>query len=374
MLLNIERLNIWADCSIVLREFVGFQRRIDNWNQTRPEQRLFHDMTIASANILRDARVLITGGAGLVGSQLTDQLIRAGTREVVIYDDMSRSSLANIREALSQGQVKLVQHDIRNRSELTRAMTGVDILFHLASIRMPQCAEEPRLAMEVMVDGTFNVLEAAAAAPIKKVVAASSASIYGMADRIPISEDQHPYHNTTVYGAAKIFTEALLASFRDMYGLDYVVLRPFNIYGPRMNIDGPHTEVLVRWLERISRGLPPIIFGDGNQSMDFIYVEDVARAFILAATSNVSGESFNVATGVETTLKQLAQSILAAMGSSLEIEFGPQRNLAPVARSFGDTRKAAKYLGFTAEVPLTKGLQRLVAWWREQQQTARSAS
>jgi len=193
-----------------------------------------------------------------------------------------------------------------------------------------------------------------------------------MADRLPISEEQHPYHNSTLYGAAKIFTEALLASFREMHGLDYVILRPFNIYGPRMETHGPHTEVLVRWLDRISRGLPPILFGDGNQSMDFIYVEDAARAFVLAATSNVSGEAFNVATGVETTLKQLAQSLLAAMESPLGITFGPQRNLATVARSFGDTSKAAKYLGFRAEVPLAEGLRRMVTWWQEQNQTAGS--
>jgi|SRR5579872_3112427 len=329
-------------------------------------------MAMENTNTLRGTRVLITGGAGLVGSHLTDQLIRAGTREVIIYDDMSRGRLENLRETLSQNQVTLVRHDIRNRSELAQAMVGVDILFHLASIRMPQCAEEPRLAMEVMVDGTFNVMEAAVAARIKKVVAASSASIYGMADRLPISEEQHPYHNSTLYGAAKIFTEALLASFREMHGLDYVILRPFNIYGPRMETHGPHTEVLVRWLDRISRGLPPILFGDGNQSMDFIYVEDAARAFVLAATSNVSGEAFNVATGVETTLKQLAQSLLAAMESPLGITFGPQRNLATVARSFGDTSKAAKYLGFRAEVPLAEGLRRMVTWWQEQNQTAGS--
>jgi len=327
---------------------------------------------MSNANILRGARGLITGGAGLVGSHLTEQLLRAGTREVVIFDDMSRGRLENLRVARSEGCVTLVQQDIRDRSEVARAMEGVDIVFHLASIRMPQCAEEPRLAMEVMADGTFNVLEAAAAAHVKKVVAASSASIYGMADRFPISEDHHPYHGTTVYGATKVFTEGLLASFRDMRGLDYVILRPFNIYGPRMDIHGAHTEVLIRWLDRISRRLPPIIFGDGSQSMDFIYVEDVARAFALAATTNVSGETFNVATGVETTLKQLAQSLLAVMESPLGIEFGPERTLATVGRCFADTSKASRYLGFKAQVPLMEGLGRLVAWWREQDPSERN--
>lgn len=356
-----------------LRIVCWFQFRINTRTKSDRVQALSHTMAMANANILRGARVLITGGAGLVGSNLTDQLIRAGTREVVILDDMSRGRAENLREVTSEGRVTLIQDDIRNRRGVARATDGIDIVFHLASIRMPQCAEEPRLAIEVMADGAFNVLEAAAAARVKKVVAASSASIYGMADCLPISEEHHPYHNTTVYGATKIFTEALLASFREMHGLDYVILRPFNIYGPGMNIHGPHTEVLVRWLDRISLGLPPIIFGDRNQSMDFIYVEDVARAFLLAATTDISGETFNVATGVETTLKQLAQSLLAAMESPLGIEFGPQRNLAMVARSFADTRKATHYLGFTAQVPLMEGLRRLVAWWREQTRSARSA-
>lgn len=337
-----------------------------------PINSLSQDIAMLTAIVLRGARALITGGSGLVGSHLTEQLFRAGTHEVVIFDDMSRGRLDNLRQARAEGRVTIVQQDIRNRSEVVRAMEGVDLVFHLASIRMPQCAEEPRLAMEVMADGTFNLLEAAATANVKKVIAASSASIYGMADRFPISEDQHPYHGTTIYGATKVFTEGLLAAFRDMRGLDYVILRPFNIYGPRMDIHSAHTEVLIRWLERISRGLPPIIFGDGNQSMDFIYVDDVARAFVLAATTNVSGEAFNVATGVETTLKQLAQSLLRVMESPLGVEFGPERNLATILRCFADTTKATRRLGFTAQVPLIEGLGRLVAWWREQEPAARN--
>jgi UDP-glucose 4-epimerase len=243
-------------------------------------------------------------------------------------------------------------------------MRGIDFLFHLAAIRLTQCAAEPRLALEVMADGTFNVLEAAVRANAKRVVAASSASIYGMADRFPTAEDHHPYHNTTLYGAAKVFNEGLLASFREMYGLDYVALRPFNVYGPRMDIHGAYTEVLVCWMDRIARGLPPIIFGDGRQSMDFIFVEDVARAFLLAATTDISGEVFNAATGVETSLKQLAQALLEVMDSNLEIEYGPEQELA-AARRVADTSKARIQLGFTAQVSLKEGLRRLVAWWRD---------
>jgi UDP-glucose 4-epimerase len=211
-------------------------------------------------------------------------------------------------------------------------MQGIDFLFHLAAIRLTQCAEEPRLALEVMADGTFNVLQAAVRPNVKRVVAASSASIYGMADRFPTAEDHHPYHNSTLYGAAKVFNEGLLASFREMYGLDYVTLRPFNVYGPRMDIHSAYTEVLVRWMERIASGKSPIIFGDGSQSMDFVFVEDVARAFSLAATCTASGEVFNIASGVGTSLRELACTLLEAMDSNLEIEYGPEPKLAAVPR------------------------------------------
>jgi len=324
-------------------------------------------------NILKEARVLITGGAGLIGSHITDQLIRAGAGEIVVFDNLTRGRLENLSQAQAQGQVTLVNADIRDRAALARAMQGVDLVFHLAAIRMTQCGEEPRLALEVMADGTFNVLEAVVASKVRKVVAASSASIYGMAERFPTSEDHHPYSNDTIYGAAKSFNEGLLTSFRAMYGLNYIALRPFNVYGPRMDTQGAYTEVLIRWIERISRGLPPIIFGDGSQSMDFVYVEDVARAFVLAAASDENGEVFNVATGVETSLKQLADTLLAVMSSPLGIEYGPERKLATVARRIADTSKATSRLGFTAEVSLEKGLRGLIDWWQEQQNRAAKA-
>jgi UDP-glucose 4-epimerase len=318
---------------------------------------------------LSGARVLITGGAGLIGSHLADSLARAGAREIVIFDNLSRGRIENLASARFQGRVNLIQGDVRDCAALAHAMQGIDFLFHLAAIRMTQCAEEPRLALEVMADGTFNVLEAAVHAKVNRVAAASSASIYGMADRFPTTEDHHPYHNTTLYGAAKVFSEGLLASFRDMYGLDYIALRPFNVYGPRMDIHGAYTEVLVRWMERIVSGKPPIIFGDGSQSMDFVFVEDVARAFLLAATSDASGEVFNIASGVETSLKQLADALLHAMESNLEIEYGPERKLTAVPRRTADVSKARARLGFQAEVNLDQGLRRLVTWWQQERQS-----
>lgn len=315
---------------------------------------------------LQEARVLITGGAGLIGSHLADLLASADAREIVIFDNLSRGRLDNLAHARSLGRLTIVEGDIRNRAELARALDGVDVLFHLAAIRLTQCAEDPRLALEVMVDGAFNVLEAAVAAKVKRVVAASSASIYGMAERFPTAEDHHPYNNTTLYGAAKVFNEGLLTSFRDMYGLDYIALRPFNVYGPRMDIHGAYTEVLIRWMERIAAVRPPIIFGDGRQSMDFIFVEDVARALALAASAQVSGQVFNIASGVETSLDDLARALLTAMDSDLQVEYGPERKLTAVPRRVADTSRAKQFLGFEAQVSLDEGLRRLVTWWRKQ--------
>jgi UDP-glucose 4-epimerase len=325
-------------------------------------------------DLVKGARVLITGGAGLIGSHVVDLLIQAEAAEIIVFDNLSRGRLQNLAHAQAHGRLTMIPSDIRDRAALEQAMAGVDLVFHLAAIRLTQCAEEPRLALEVMAEGTFNVLETAVAARVKKVVAASSASIYGMADQFPTSETHHPYHNTTLYGAAKAFNEGLLASFRDMYGLAYVALRPFNVYGPRMDISGAYTEVLVRWMDRIAHGLPPVVFGDGHQSMDFIFVEDVARAFLLAATTDLCGEVFNIASGVETSLTELAHALLAAMDSHLTITYGPERKVTAVPRRLADTYKARTQLGFEARVSLEEGLRRLVAWWRHAQMAAGGVS
>jgi nucleoside-diphosphate-sugar epimerase len=258
----------------------------------------------------------------------------------------------------------VVTGDIRDRDLVDRLTRGINVVFHQAAIRITQCAEEPRLALEVMVDGTYNVLEAAVAHGVSKVVAASSASVYGLAEEFPTDERHHPYANDTLYGAAKTFNEGLLRSFHSMYGLDYVALRYFNVYGPRMDIHGVYTEVLVRWMERIASGTPPLINGTGSQTMDFVYIGDVARSNLLAAQSAATDEVFNVASGVETSLLELAQQLLTAMGSDLAVEFGPERAVNKVNRRLADTRLARERLGFEAEVGLQEGLHRLVEWWR----------
>jgi UDP-glucose 4-epimerase len=317
---------------------------------------------------MQGERVLITGGAGAVGSNLVDLVVRAGAPEIVVVDNFVRGRHDNLAWAVANGPVRIVTGDIRDRDLVRRLMRGIDVVFHQAAIRITQCAEEPRLALEVMVDGTYNVLEAAVDHGVRKVVAASSASVYGLAQIFPTDEWHHPYANDTLYGAAKTFNEGLLRSFRAMKGLDYVALRYFNVYGPRMDIHGVYTEVLVRWMERIAAGTPPLINGDGLQTMDFVYIEDVARANILAAQADVTDEVFNVASGVETSLLELARKLLEAMGSDLSVQFGPERAVNRVPRRLADTSQARERLGFTAEVSLGEGLRRLVEWWRAEEE------
>jgi UDP-glucose 4-epimerase len=218
----------------------------------------------------------------------------------------------------------------------------------------------------VLVDGTFTVIEAAAAAGVGKLVASSSASVYGLAEMFPTTERHHPYNNDTFYGAAKAFNEGMLRSFHAMYGLDYVALRYFNVYGPRMDVHGLYTEVLIRWMERIAAGEPPLIFGDGAQTMDFVHVHDIARANVLAARAGVTDAVYNIASGVETSLRQLADALLAAMGSDLTPVHGPARPVNNVTRRLADVSAAARDLGWRPRIGLDDGLRGLVGWWAAQ--------
>jgi UDP-glucose 4-epimerase len=317
--------------------------------------------------VIAGARFLVTGGAGTIGSTIVDQLVAAGAGEIVVLDNFVRGRPENLISARESGRVTLVNGDIRNRDLVRSLMPGIDVVFHQAAIRITQCATEPRLALEVLVDGTYEVVEAAADAGVRKVVAASSASVYGLADEFPTSERQHPYANDTLYGAAKTFNEGLLRSFHAMRGLDYVMLRYFNVYGPRMDIYGLYTEVLIRWMERIEAGQPPLILGDGLQTMDFVFTEDIARANLLAAASAATDDVFNIGSNTETSLVELAEALQRVMGSRLPLEFGPPRGINGVTRRLADISSAAEHLGWKPEVSLDEGLRRLVAWWRAEQ-------
>lgn len=315
--------------------------------------------------MIEGSRCLVTGGAGTIGSTVVDQLADAGAAEIVVLDTFVRGRRANLAAASGRGAVRVVDGDIRDRALVRSLMDGVDLLFHLAAIRITQCAEEPRLALEVLVDGTYEVVEAAADAGVRKVVASSSASVYGMAEEFPTPEEHHPYANDTFYGAAKAFNEGMLRSFHAMRGLDYVALRYFNVYGPRMDVHGLYTEVLIRWMERIERGEPPLILGDGSQTMDFVFTEDIARANLLAAQAGVTDEVFNIGSGAETSLRELAETLLRIMDArDLGLEFGPARAVNGVRRRQADVSAARQALGWKAQVGLEEGLRRLVAWWR----------
>jgi UDP-glucose 4-epimerase len=316
--------------------------------------------------VIKDSKCLVTGGAGTIGSTVVDQLVAAGTGEVTVLDNLVRGRRENLDAALTSGRVRLVEGDIRDRALVAELMRGTDLVFHLAAIRITQCATEPRLALEVLVDGTYEIVEAAAEAGVRKLIASSSASVYGLATQFPTPEDQHPYANDTLYGAAKTFNEGLLRSFHAMKGLDYVALRYFNVYGPRMDIHGLYTEVLIRWMERIEAGQPPLILGDGLQTMDFVFTEDIARANLLAADSDTTDEVFNIASGTETSLRELAEALQRTMGSDLPLEFGPPRGVNGVTRRLADVTLADKRLGWRAEVGLEEGLRRLVSWWRSE--------
>ncbi|ULA58183.1 MAG: UDP-glucose 4-epimerase [Nitrospira sp.] len=314
---------------------------------------------------IKNHRFLITGGAGLMGSHITDRLLAKGASEIILLDNFVRGSMHNIESALKDRRVRLVKGDIRDLDLLRELATGVDGVFHMAALRITACADNPREAMEVMLVGTHNVLQTVAEQKVGRLVYASSASVYGLADVFPTSENHHAFNNRTLYGTAKMAGEGMARSFADMYGIQYVALRYFNVYGPRMDIHGRYTEVLVRWLDRIGAGEPPLIFGDGSQTMDLVYIDDVTDANIIAMESEITDEVFNVASGTETSLLGLLTAVLNVTGSALKPEFLPARSVNPVPRRLADTKKAEDLLGFKAKVSVEEGLRRLIAWRKD---------
>jgi UDP-glucose 4-epimerase len=312
-------------------------------------------------NPIQGKKILITGGAGFVGSTTADQLLEAGAAEVRVLDNFIRGNLRNLEHAKEIGEVVVIDGDIRDQGTVDNAMRGVDYVIHQAALRITRCAEAPREAVEVLIDGASNVLESAIRHKVKKIVAASSASVYGNPSYLPMDEN-HPFNNRTLYGAGKIANEQMLRAYYEMFHLPYVAFRYFNIYGPRMDIDGVYTEVLIRWLDAIEAGQPPKIFGDGTQSMDFVFVEDVARINVMGLTSEVADEVFNVGTGVQTTLNELCHLLLQITGSPLKPEYHEARKVNNVQARRAATEKAENLLGFKARVDLEAGLRSLIQW------------
>jgi UDP-glucose 4-epimerase len=315
---------------------------------------------------IENSRILVIGGAGFVGSHIVDQLLAEPVREVIILDNFVRGARANIDQVLQEPRVRLVDDSITNRPLLHDLMQNTDYVFHLAALWLYECVHQPRSALEVNVVGTYNVVEAAQQAGVKKVVYSSSASVYGDALFTPMTEE-HPFNNRTMYGATKIAGEQFFRAFYEQHKLDYTGLRYMNIYGPRMDYKGTYVSVIMKVLDRIDRGLAPIIFGDGSQAYDFIHVTDVARANILALKSDATDECFNIGMGVKTTINELVHLLLEITGSNLQPEYRPQEQMF-VTHRVGSTQKAKQKLGFRAQVPLPEGLASVVAWRQRDQQ------
>ncbi|MEA2358148.1 MAG: UDP-glucose 4-epimerase [Solirubrobacteraceae bacterium] len=310
---------------------------------------------------LRDEKVVVVGGAGLIGSHVVERLLDEPVAEIVVYDNFTRGRMENLELALPDERVRLHQAggELLHTDVLADAFGGANTVFHLAALWLLHCHEYPRSAFEVNVRGTFNVMEACVAADVERLVSSSSASVYGNAMETPMTE-AHPFNNRTFYGATKIAGEAMLEAFHHRYGLSYASLRYMNVYGARQDYRGTYIAVIMKMLDRLDEGLPPIIEGTGDQSFDFIYVSDVAEANLCAAKSSASGP-YNVGTGVKTSIRELAEHLLELTGSDLQIEYVPQR-LAFVDHRVGSTELAREELGFGATIELREGLRRVIEW------------
>lgn len=316
---------------------------------------------------IKDSTIFLTGGAGFVGSYIIEELLPHKPKKILILDNMLRGCYNNIQNFIKNPIVELIEDDIRNTDLVNDLMSQSDYCFHLAALRINRCAENTREAFDVMVKSSFEIIEAARNHKIKKFIYSSSASVYGLAQNFPTTETDNPYDNKTFYGAAKVFGEQLMRCYHDMYSLEYVALRYFNIYGPRMDTEGKYTEVMIKWLDCIRDNKQPLIFGKGSTSMDFVYITDIAKANILALLSDVSDEVFNIGTSRETTLHELLDLMLQINNSSLKPKYMPENTVNPVSKRIADISKAKKLLGFKPEVNLEKGLKHLSDWYFEQE-------
>jgi UDP-glucose 4-epimerase len=311
---------------------------------------------------IKGKRFLLTGGAGLIGSHTTDELLKEDIKELIIYDNFTRGSFENLEDALKDPRCKVfeVGGDILHTDILDAAMRDVDGVFHFAALWLLQCHEYPRSAFEVNIKGTFNVLDACVKNNVKRLVCSSSASVYGDAIEEPMTES-HPYNNTNFYGATKIAGEHMCRAYYHRYKLPYVGLRYMNVYGARQDYKGAYIAVIMKILDRLDQGLSPVVYGDGSQAYDFIYVADCGVANVCAMKADTVDTFYNVGMGVKTTIKELAELILEVTGSDLQIEYKPS-GITFVKNRVGSPVKAEKEIGFNAKVDLRTGLQKLIAW------------
>jgi len=316
-------------------------------------------------NKVKDSVILVTGGAGFIGSYVIEELIPLEPKKIIIIDNLIRGSIPNMKNFIKNPLVEFHQGDLRDLDLLEKCMAGTDYVFHMAALRINSCAANPAEGFEVMLKSTFDVASLSAKHKVRKVIYSSSASVYGLAQHFPTPETDNPYNNQTFYGAAKMWGEQLLRSYKFMYGLDYVALRYFNAYGPRMDTDGKYTEVMIRWLDCIRDGRNPLIYGNGSASMDFVYVRDIAKANVAALQADITDEAFNIGNCVETTLRELLDALLKVNHSKLSPEFREENSVNPVSRRLADISKAKKLLNFTPTVHLDAGLKELSEWYFE---------
>jgi UDP-glucose 4-epimerase len=315
---------------------------------------------------LDKARVLVIGGAGFIGSFVVSELLKTDVAEVVIYDNFARGKRSNIENSLSDPRCRIYPNggDIRDTDLLNDAMRGMDGVIHLAAMWLLHCKDFPRTAFHVNIEGTLNVLEACVRNDVKRLVYSSSASVYGDAAEVPMTEN-HPFNNRNFYGATKIAGEAMCRAFHDRYGLSYVGLRYMNVYGPHQDQTAAYTGVIPIMLNKIDDNDPPVINGDGSQAYDFIDVEDAARCNVLALQAEVTDEFYNVGTGIQTSIRDLCNLILGMKGSDLKVTYNPYsaddaRRM--VQNRIGCPKKASADLGFDYRYDLRAGLQRLIDW------------
>lgn len=316
---------------------------------------------------IQDQKIFLTGGAGFIGSYLTEELLTLQPKKIIILDNLIRGSFENMKSFIKNPLVEFIEGDIRNTELLEKCISEADYVFHMAALRINACAADPKEGFDVMLQATFNVAQLCVKHKIKKVIYSSTASVYGLAQHFPTPETDNPYNNQTFYGGAKSWGEQLFRSYKFMYELDYVALRYFNVYGSRMDTDGKYTEVMIKWLDCIRDGKQPAIFGDGTDSMDFVHVKDIAHANVLALQSEVSDEAFNVGDQVETSLKQLLDALLKVNNSNLAPVFKEANSINPVSRRLADLSKIKKLLGYTPSISLEEGLKELSAWYFEKQ-------
>lgn len=315
---------------------------------------------------IKGKRVVVIGGAGLIGSHCVDQLTREDVGEIVIYDNFVRGTAENLAGALRDPRVKIFEAggDINQVDILDAALKNADAVFHFAALWLLQCHEYPRTAFETNVRGTFNVLDGCVRNGVKRLVWSSSASVYGDAVEEPMTED-HPFNNKNFYGATKICGEAMARAYHFRYGLDYVGLRYMNVYGPRQDYRGAYIAVIMKMLDAIDRGEGPTILGDGSEAFDFVAVEDCARANLCAMRSAASDRFYNVGTGTRTSLKEIATKLLNLTGSNQPINYAPRSQATLVRNRIGSPVRAEKEIGFKSAIDLDLGLTRLIEWRRD---------